>query len=367
MSNPTPGWYPHPHDPAMLRWWDGNAWTEHVQPRPDAAPPAPETVVHAAPAPMMASGSQVRGWDDREESLASVGVGASFGSVTQSAPLSATEVLPDVSAPWGMPDLEPATTDTSTLPNGNGNGNGNGTNGHSSYANGTSTYAPPTQERAPHDPPPWADPAPDVDIKEGSGRLRKILIAAVLAVAVALGGMVAYKQGLLDSVIGGSSRSASNSSVKVFEHARYSFEAPQAWTTVPTKEYGSDYAFATPNNTVVVLDSTTVEPGIDMTSQATRDFIFDTALRGLELQMQGMAVSSSTPYQEGGVVGEQVVLTGMGPDGQAAKVTYTIFLKDRLVALAAMVQNAAVAESDPATQAEYEALLASYRYPTTSS
>jgi uncharacterized protein (AIM24 family) len=31
-------WYQDPEDPAMLRWWDGNAWTEHRQ--PVAAPAA---------------------------------------------------------------------------------------------------------------------------------------------------------------------------------------------------------------------------------------------------------------------------------------------------------------------------------------
>ncbi len=25
-----PNWYPDPNDPSMLRWWDGNQWTEHT-------------------------------------------------------------------------------------------------------------------------------------------------------------------------------------------------------------------------------------------------------------------------------------------------------------------------------------------------
>ncbi|MGH7293261.1 MAG: DUF2510 domain-containing protein, partial [Myxococcota bacterium] len=25
-----PGWYPDPIDRTVQRWWDGNAWTEHV-------------------------------------------------------------------------------------------------------------------------------------------------------------------------------------------------------------------------------------------------------------------------------------------------------------------------------------------------
>jgi hypothetical protein len=32
MTEQAPeGWYPDPHDPQRLRWWDGGAWTEHVE------------------------------------------------------------------------------------------------------------------------------------------------------------------------------------------------------------------------------------------------------------------------------------------------------------------------------------------------
>ncbi len=41
------GWYDD-QDPRYVRWWDGARWTEHVQPRPEAAPQEPETI---APAP----------------------------------------------------------------------------------------------------------------------------------------------------------------------------------------------------------------------------------------------------------------------------------------------------------------------------
>jgi hypothetical protein len=29
----APNWYQDSQDPAMLRWWDGRAWTQHTQPR----------------------------------------------------------------------------------------------------------------------------------------------------------------------------------------------------------------------------------------------------------------------------------------------------------------------------------------------
>ena len=31
---PIANWYPDPADPTRVRWWDGESWTEHTQPRP---------------------------------------------------------------------------------------------------------------------------------------------------------------------------------------------------------------------------------------------------------------------------------------------------------------------------------------------
>ncbi len=30
---PAPGWYPDPHHPSQLRYWDGARWTPHIQRR----------------------------------------------------------------------------------------------------------------------------------------------------------------------------------------------------------------------------------------------------------------------------------------------------------------------------------------------
>jgi uncharacterized RDD family membrane protein YckC len=33
MTSPKPGWYPDPHVPQQMRWWDGSAWTEDTYER----------------------------------------------------------------------------------------------------------------------------------------------------------------------------------------------------------------------------------------------------------------------------------------------------------------------------------------------
>ncbi|MBO0805230.1 MAG: DUF2510 domain-containing protein [Nocardiopsaceae bacterium] len=32
-GRPAPDWYPDPQNPALVRWWDGQSWTPHVQSR----------------------------------------------------------------------------------------------------------------------------------------------------------------------------------------------------------------------------------------------------------------------------------------------------------------------------------------------
>ena len=46
MSEPAEGWYPDPNGAPHLRWWDGQAWTDYVEPYME-----PTSSAHAAPDP----------------------------------------------------------------------------------------------------------------------------------------------------------------------------------------------------------------------------------------------------------------------------------------------------------------------------
>jgi hypothetical protein len=48
-TSPAAGWYPDPASPSSSRWWDGSAWTDHVQPAAVAAVPMAAPVSAAAP------------------------------------------------------------------------------------------------------------------------------------------------------------------------------------------------------------------------------------------------------------------------------------------------------------------------------
>ncbi len=51
MSTAAPGWYADAENPAIIRWWDGETWTDHTQPNPTVA------AAPSAPVPPPASGS----------------------------------------------------------------------------------------------------------------------------------------------------------------------------------------------------------------------------------------------------------------------------------------------------------------------
>lgn len=45
------GWYEDPSNPDIVRWWNGIAWTDHTQPKPDSAHAGETSVKPTTPAP----------------------------------------------------------------------------------------------------------------------------------------------------------------------------------------------------------------------------------------------------------------------------------------------------------------------------
>ena len=48
MNHPA-GWHPDPHDPNIVRWWDGQQWTQHTQPKAGAPVAQPTPSAGATP------------------------------------------------------------------------------------------------------------------------------------------------------------------------------------------------------------------------------------------------------------------------------------------------------------------------------
>lgn len=309
MPGPLPAWYPDPHDPARLRWWDGDAWTEHVQTPPDQSPPPSYN-------------------------------GAASMAI---APAARTGRLATVTAPW-IAD-HPVSTPAPPAPTGG---------------------APPPALDPVHSPPsPPLGPPPrhDIVVRPNSARTtakRALLVGAIVA-AVAIAGFGTYSSGLLDSLTGASSspREASSDTVHVLESSGYSFETPKSWVEQSVGSY--DFGFAVPNGSISVVSSTKLAATVDLADRAVREFVFDTAARGLQLDLKGVPLTSKVPFEVGGAQGQQVVLSGSGGDGQPTQVIQTVFVRGQRVFFVAMIGHGILAD-DPARHAEYDAVLASFRF-----
>ena len=101
---PSAGWYDDAAEAAVLRYWDGNAWTPHTAPKPADAAPAPLGEVSRAPAEPEAT---------RPEATMSEAVAPqSIEEATVARPMrapAATSVLEPVNAPVPESTLPEAT------------------------------------------------------------------------------------------------------------------------------------------------------------------------------------------------------------------------------------------------------------------
>lgn len=90
MSIPQQGWYPDPDSPALVRWWDGEKWTEHTQPHPHYAghQAAAESSQDASEASVSSSEQAASSVDGSAAQVAEAAASAdvsSFGSAAEQA------------------------------------------------------------------------------------------------------------------------------------------------------------------------------------------------------------------------------------------------------------------------------------------
>lgn len=93
VSQVAAGWYPDPEVVGQLRWWDGNAWSEHVAP----AQPASTDVAATAATPE-AAGS---------EATTAAAAGTATGAATEQVQQYAQEQYPQQAAPVAGPPMAP--------------------------------------------------------------------------------------------------------------------------------------------------------------------------------------------------------------------------------------------------------------------
>ena len=156
MAGTEQGWYPDPGGQADLRWWDGQAWTEHTRQQPPAPPVAPMPALVSEPLPPVSSPPTLESTPASTSPLpppptaptAPTGPTASIASVAPvaligldpAAPLAPT-YRPAVAA--SPPSSPPTTFDTPAVPPPPGPPGGSGNFTEWSYAGYGATPTPP--------------------------------------------------------------------------------------------------------------------------------------------------------------------------------------------------------------------------------
>jgi hypothetical protein len=75
MANPVEGWYPAPDKEGVLRWWDGNAWTEAERPAEKPVEPAV-----APPTGKPVTASPVKTPEEKAAKVKNIAVGSVIGA-----------------------------------------------------------------------------------------------------------------------------------------------------------------------------------------------------------------------------------------------------------------------------------------------
>jgi len=400
MTSPSPAWYPDPHDPARIRWWDGQTWTENVRDRPAAAPPpaAPawpdqdlagastDPSAGAQPVPAAAS-APVGTLEPPLPPLPSIEPLPPFPGVDASPPQpaypaqAAEPAFPVAAAPTEIkaPDLEwpvgpvapvepaaPATPQPQPQPQ---------------PLKADFPTAPPAQQVAPPGAtslgaallPPLPAAAPpggrfnepptsmfDPDKPVRSAPLRVALLAGVVVVALVLG-VGLYTTGALDSLIGKSGRQPSSSSVEVVEGDGYSFERPTDWAQTEPPNSNVDLAFASPNGVALGVSRANDEAAADFSNAAVRQVAFDAMVRVQQALVPGAQVVSRTPITLDGAPGERVQLSGALPSGESFSMIEIVALHGQNPYVM-VLGGTPEAIGDPTVVSQFDQIVASFLF-----
>jgi Protein of unknown function (DUF2510) len=354
MSAPAPAWYPDPQDPARIRWWDGQAWTEHAQTRPAAAVPA---VAPALPPQVVAPQ-------------------AVAGSVATIAPAAAPTPAPAIPAPLPAVPMATAAPYAAEQPR-----VWSPTLGDPGMAAAVGVAEADLDSKAPkkskkpkkakkvkpakgHVPPPATPTAPTADSAETPKRRIgvRVALAATLVLALGLAGYTAYSKGMLDSITGTTAtREPSSAAVNVYQGTGYSFEAPKAWSEQATGAAGAEFGFTAPPGAVVAVSSAPVGAGLNIQSSGVRDVLFQRIRKAHPLSATSLEETGTVPFSRAGAAGEQRSFEGTSATGNSIRGVETTFVRGNRVVLATMVAPADVF-AGTTLQAQYAALLSSFDF-----
>jgi hypothetical protein len=349
MTSPDAAWYPDPHDPTRIRWWDGATWTENVRDRPDASPaPTPDWAGQGGAATSVES----NGHHQAVTPAAQVGtleppvpVAPAFPAQDQfpaqpaadapanafahetapawpvgpvetappvmpstpdfTSPVADVPVAPQALSPSSelLPPVTPDFTDTRGAP-----------------SIGASRLPPlpsatPPGGRFAEQPSSIFDPEKSAPSKP----LRIALLAGVVVVATILG-VGAYTTGVFDSVTGQGAREASSSSVEVVQGSGYSVEMPKDWAQTETPNSNVELAFVAPNGATIGLSRSQEETEADFDNPVVRQVAFDAMVRVQQALVPGLEVVGRVPTIVDGAAAEQITLLGALSSGE----TYTM-------------------------------------------
>jgi hypothetical protein len=213
----------------------------------------------------------------------------------------------------------------------------------------------------PSTPPPGAGSG-NVSIKpHGAGRrVRFALVAALVIVVAAGGGMVAMGQ--LGSITGGDTPKSSSTAVTQYGFGNYHFEAPTAWTPTTSAVTPFDLGFKTPQGAEVLVFSSVVDTDADLTDEALLDALYTQWVESEGTSYPGYTLANQSDVTLGSTHAYRLTFTGTNSLGEPARTIETHFFGKQQRSIVVALTGSEAALTDPDVFIEYQTLLESFRF-----